>query len=254
MTRIITIANQKGGCGKTTTAAALAAGLRAKGYRTLAVDSDPQSNLTLNLAADDEKPGLYEVLKGSITAIEAIQDTSQGHVIGASLMLASADIEFNSLGRAVLLSEALEPIKKYYDFIVIDTPPALGILTVNALAAAQDVIITVGADVFSLHGFGQLNKTISEVKRHCNPGLKVAGILITRYSGRAILSQELRETIANKAAQIGTGVFSTAIREGIAVKEAQARRESIFTGRSNAAADYSAFVDEYLKGVGDIEP
>lgn len=249
MARVVTIANQKGGCGKTTTAAALAAGLSARGYKTLAVDCDAQSNLTFNLSADETAPGLYEVLKGGITATEAIQQTAQGHIIGASLMLAGADIEFNSIGREYLLSEALEPVKKNYDFIVIDTPPALGILTINALTAAQDVIITVGADIFSLHGFSQLNATISNIKRRCNPGLNIAGVLITRYSGRAILSQELRETIESKAAQIGTEVFSTAIREGIAVKEAQTRRESIFNGRSNAAADYNAFTDEYLKGV-----
>lgn len=252
--RIITIANQKGGVGKTTTAHALVTGLAAKGYKTLAVDTDPQSNLTVTMAADETQPGIYELLKRNVEPREAIQHTPQGDIIGASLMLAGADIEFNSVGREYLLLEALEPLKQDYDFIVIDSPPTLGILTINALTAAADLIIPMGADAYSLQGLAQLYTTITTVKRRCNPNLKIAGVLITRYSGRAILSQDLRETIKRNAAQIGANTFETRIREGVAVKEAQIRQESIYASRSNPSVDYRAFVDEYVgKEVAHIE-
>jgi chromosome partitioning protein len=127
----------------------------------------------------------------------------------------------------------------------------LGILTINALTAANDLIIPMGADAYSIQGLSQLNATIGKVKKRCNPELDIAGLLITRYSGRAILSQELRGTIEAKAARaVGTGVFQTVIREGIAIKEIQAQQTSLYTAapKSNAAADYMAFIGEYLKG------
>ena len=251
MGHIICVTNQKGGVGKTSTASSLINGLAGKGFSTLAVDTDPQSNLTYSMNADENHPGVYELLNGSVDPLETVQSTAQGDIIPASLMLSKADIEFiTAVGREYLLSKALEPLKGRYDYIVIDSPPQLGILTINALAAANDVIIPMGADTFSLQGLAQLNATITEVKRHCNQSLNVAGLLITRYSGRAILSQELRETIEEMAAQIGTGVFTSVIREGIAVKEAQTRRESLYTTapRSNPALDYLAFAEEYIQG------
>jgi chromosome partitioning protein len=249
--QIITIANQKGGVAKSTTANAMTTGLSFKGYKTLAVDSDPQSNLTYAMGADENKAGVYELLKGDIDPLEAVQRPKQGDIISGSLMLAGADMEFSDTGREYLLSEALEPLKAIYDYIVIDSPPTLGILTINALTAAHDLIIPMGADAFSLQGLAQLNATINKVKKHCNPSLNIAGILITRYSGRAILSQELRETIETKAARaVGTNVFESVIREGIAIKEMQTQQTSLFTvaPKSNVATDYLNFIDEYLKG------
>ena len=127
----------------------------------------------------------------------------------------------------------------------------LGILTINALTAANDLIIPMGADAYSLQGLAQLGATISKVKKHCNPALKIAGLLITKYNGRSVLSRELRETIENKAAHaVNASVFQTIIREGIAIKEAQTQQRSIYKSapRSNAVKDCLAFVDEYLKG------
>ena len=248
---IITIANQKGGVGKTTTAHAMSTGLSYKGYKTLAVDIDPQSNLTYTMNADENAPGVYELLKGSISPLEAIQHAEQGDIISGSLMLSGADMEFSDTGREYLLSEALDSLRANYDFIIIDSPPTLGILTINALTAAHDLIIPMGADAYSLQGLAQLNATISKVKKRCNSALNVAGLLITRYSGRAILSQELRETIEGKAARaVGTSVFQAIIREGIAIKEAQTQQASLYVSapKSNAAGDYLTFIDEYLKG------
>lgn len=246
------IANQKGGVAKTTTAHAMATGLACKGYRVLAVDTDPQGNLSYTMNADPDAPGVYELMKGQGSPLGFIQHTEQGDLIAGSLMLSGADMEFTDTGREYILSELLGPLRAAYDFIVIDSPPTLGILTINALAAAHDLIIPLGADAYSLQGLSQLNATISKVKKHCNPDLKIAGLLVTRYSGRSILSQELKEAIEGKAARaVGTSVFQAAIREGIAIKEAQTRQASLYKAapKSNAAADYMAFIEEYLKGV-----
>jgi len=252
MARITALANQKGGVGKTSVAHALATGLTHRGYRALAVDTDPQGNLTYSMNADDSKPGVYELLKGEIIAPQAVQNTEQGAIISSSPMLSGVDLEFTGRGREYLLTEALEPFKAVYDYIVIDTPPTLGIITINALAAANDVIVPMAADIFSLQGLSQLCSTIGKVKTRCNPTLSIAGLLITRYSGRAILSKELREAIGEKARQIGTQLYTTVIREGIAIREAQIGQTSIFKNRtlfrSNAAADYLSFIAEYLKG------
>ena len=250
MAKIIVIANQKGGVGKTTTANALACGLTGRKFKTLAVDCDPQGNLSYAMQADDQQEGLYEVMKGQSAPAEAVQRTEQGDIISGSLLLAGADLEFTDTGREYLLREILEPLKKIYDYIIIDSPPTLGILTINALAAGDDVIIPMGADIFSLQGLSQLYNAVSKVRKFCNPGLKIAGLLITRYNARTILSRDLREVIEEKAVQIGAPVFHTVIRESVSIREAQTHQESIFkiSPDSNPAQDYQDFIREYLEG------
>jgi len=248
---ITAIANQKGGVGKTTTAHALIAGLVRRGFNTLAVDVDPQGNLTYAMGGDDGEPGVYELLKGNVQAADIIQTTSQGDLISGNLFLAGADMEFADTGREYLLVEALDTVRPAYDYIIIDSPPQLGILTINVLTAANDLIIPMGADVFSLQGLIQLYTTISKVQKRCNPSLRIAGLLVTRFSGRSILSQELRDTIAEKAGQINTHFFTTMIREGVSIKETQLQQSSLFSfaPKSNPALDYESFVQEYLEGV-----
>ena len=246
---IIVIANQKGGVGKTTTAHAFVTGLIYKGYKVLAIDTDPQGNLSYTMHADPDISGVYEVMKGQASTTDAIQQTNQGDIIAGSLMLSGADMEFTDTGREYILKELLEPIKCLYDFIIIDSPPTLGILTINALTAAQDLIIPLGADAYSLQGLAQLSATISKVRKHCNPTLRIAGLLITRYSGRTVIGRELKDIIEDKAQFVGTQSFDTVIRESVTIKESQVQRMSIFaTPKSNAAVDYMAFIDEYLKG------
>ena len=246
--RIVTFANQKGGVGKTSASHALATGLTQKGYKVLAVDTDPQGNLSYTMGADTEAPGVYEMMKGTCAPHDAVQRTTQGDVICGSLMLSSADIDFNGVGREYLLAEALEPLASRYDFIVIDSPPQLGVLTINALTAANDVIVPMGADIYSIIGYSQLLETIDKVRKRCNPGLIIAGLLMTRHNNRTILGRDLKDALEEKARLLGSKIFKSFIREGVAVKEAQTNRESLYASKSKVAEDYIAFVDEYLKG------
>lgn len=249
---VYAIINQKGGVGKTTTAAALWAGLTSKGYKVLAVDLDAQANLSFNAEASTDDLTSLELLTGEATAAEAIQHTQSGDIILASRALAGADSTITKTGKEYRLKEALEPIKGEYDFIILDTPPALGILTVNALTACTSVIIPAQADIFSLQGIEQLAGTIDPVKRYCNSDLDIAGILLTRYSARSILSKEVAELAQQLASKLGTRLFNTTIREAISVKEAQISQQSIFdyAGKSNVAADYNAFIEELLTSTG----
>jgi chromosome partitioning protein len=251
MAKVIAVTIQKGGVGKTATSAALGAGFTRKGYSTLFVDLDAQGNLSYTLEAD--ATGLtgksaFEILQKQCTALEAIQHTGKGNIIASSPALAGLDTVLTSIGKEYRLREALKPLQELYDYIVIDTPPALGIATINALTAAGGVIIPSQADVYSLQGIAQLNNTIQTVKEYCNPSLKVLGIAITRYNGRAVISRDMAELLKQAATQMQSKVFQCPIRECSAIREAAARRADIYTyaPRSNAAADYSALVDEII--------
>lgn len=246
MKEVLAIINQKGGVGKSTTAAALGAGLILKGYRVLYIDLDAQGNLTFNMGAGASALSSLEMLTGTATAEEAIRHTEQGDIIPASPALAGADNLITTTGKEYRLKEALEPLYKLYDYIVIDTPPALGILTVNALTACTGAIVPAQADAWSLQGITQLNGTIQTVKKYCNPALKVKGIVLTRFNSRAVVSRDMQELIAQTAAALNTKLYKTTIRECTALKEAQAVQQDIYSyaPRSNATADYKALVAE----------
>lgn len=249
--KIIAITNQKGGVAKTTTAYAIGAGLSLRGYRVLYIDLDAQTNLSYVMEAD--ATGLtgisaLDVLEGRSSASAAIQHTPHGAIIASTPALAGVDTVLTQVGKEYRLKEALEPLQGSYDYIIIDTPPALGILTVNALTACNGCIIPAQADIYSLQGISQLYNTLQTVKKYCNRDLKVMGILLTRYNGRAIISREAADLIDQAAAQMDSKLYQSRIRECTALKEAQACRENIFTyaPHSNAAADYTSLVDEIL--------
>lgn len=246
MKEIIAIINQKGGVGKSTTTNALGAGLHSKGYKVLYIDLDAQGNLSYSMEATGTALTSLEVLTGTATAEEAIIQTAQGDLIPASPALASSDALITETGKEYRLREAIEPLKDRYDYIVIDTPPALGVLTVNALTACNSVIIPAQADIYSLQGIGQLNQTIRTVKRYCNKDLSIKGILATRYQSRTNLTKELTALLEETAQSLDTKVFKTKIRECIALKEAQAMKQDIFTysPKSNASEDYKQFIEE----------
>lgn len=250
MKEIIAVSNQKGGVGKSTTANALGAGLFLKGYKVLYVDMDAQGNLSYSMGATNKPLSTLEVLTGTATAKEAIVETDQGDLIPASPALASADAIITETGKEYKLREALEPVLSEYDYIIIDTPPAIGTLTVNALTASNSVIVPAQADVFSLQGIGQLAQTIQTVKKYCNRDLAIRGLLITRYNARTVLSKDMADLLEDTAQQLQTRLYTTKIRECTALKEAQASQQSIFeyAPKSNGTADYSAFIEEVLEG------
>lgn len=252
MKKIIAVINQKGGVGKSTTTEALGAGLARLGHKVLFVDLDAQGNLSYTLEADNTgltgKSSL-DVLLGNTTAAEAVQHMPQGDVIASSPALAGADTVLTAVGKEYRLKEALEEIQEQYDYIVIDTPPALGILTVNALTACTGCIIPAQADIYSLQGISQLYNTIHTIQKYCNPALKVMGILLTRYSGRSVISREVAEMIEESAEKLDTKLYKVRIRECTALKEAQAMKKDIFSyaPKSNATIDYNALVAEMME-------
>ncbi|MDD4088506.1 MAG: AAA family ATPase [Tissierellia bacterium] len=250
MAKVISISNQKGGVGKTTTTGAMAAGFKIKGYKVLCIDLDPQANLSFSSGAETEDcPTIYEVLKDETKASFSIQKMNSFDIISSSILLSGLDLEFTHTGREYLLKEALSTIKDKYDFIFIDTPPALSILTVNAFTASDYIIIPMNADIFSLKGIAQLSETIKRVKRYCNPDLKVEGIVLTKFNKRTILSREIKGTAELIAGQLGTKLFNTTIRASVAIMEAQTTQQEIFSYAPNntAVQDYKDFVDELIE-------
>lgn len=246
--KTIAVINQKGGVGKSTTALAIGSGLILKGYRTLFVDLDAQGNLTYTLRASSQGYNALGVLERPETAKEEIQKADQGDIIASTPSLAGADTLIIQTGKEYRLKEALETISEEYDYCIIDTPPALGILTINALTACNWAIIPSQADIYSLQGISQLNSTIETVRKYCNSSLSIMGIVITRFNGRSIIRREVAEMLEQTAEQLHTKLFKTRIRECTALVEAQATRKSIYSyaPKSNATADYKALVNEIL--------
>lgn len=247
--KTISIINQKGGVGKTTTALCLGAGLTKKGYKTLLIDIDPQTNLSLTTGTSKAKKTTLGLITGEVEAEEAIiSGTPFGDVIPASKDLAGADSFITGTGKEYALKEAIEPILNSYHYIIIDTPPALGILTVSALTASDNVLIPAQADIYSIQGITQLLETIEPVKKYTNKDLSILGILLTRFNARTILSNELRDLLEAKARELETKVYKTTIREAIAIKESQLLGRSIFDYKpsANVTLDYESFIEEFI--------
>lgn len=245
----IAILNQKGGVAKSTTAHAIAAGLTRAGHKALMIDLDGQRSLSVITGADGSGPTIYDVLTRKTGILKTIQATGSGDIIPAAAALWTADTALKGKGREYLLKESLRAVAGKYDYCVIDCPPSLGILTINALTAADSCIIPAQADLLSLEAIDQLQQTIATVQAFTNKDLKIRGIVITRFSPRAVLSRDALDLIEDKAAEIRTKVYQSKIRENINIKEAQAYKEDIFTynKRSNGAQDYEALVTEILQ-------
>lgn len=205
----IRVINQKGGVGKSTSAHAIGAQLMQQGNKVLYIDTDPQGNLSFAMGANMGGYGTMGILERPETIQQEIQHTPQGDIVASSPNLALADKILTDTGKEYRLKESLEKVSGLYDYVIIDTPPALSVLTVNALTACTDVLIVAQADIFSLQGIGQLNNTIDTIKKYCNPQLKIDGIAITRYNGRAILSKDMAETMQAMAEQMHTKLYTT---------------------------------------------
>lgn len=255
MAKVIAVANQKGGVGKTTTTHALAAGLADKGYKVLAIDLDPQGNLSAACGADNyNKPTVYELMKQTAKIEDVIQGGNGGtDIIPANITLAAAEQEFSQIGKEYLIREVVAPVAGNYDYIIIDTPPALGMLTVNAFSFSDDILIPTTAGIFAATGIQQLSDTVARVRKYCNPKVKIRGILFTRFNPRANINKQIREITEQLGEMIDAPIYKTYIRTSVAVEEAQASRENIFdyAKKSTVAEDYKAFIEEFLKGEND---
>ncbi len=247
---IIAVCNQKGGVGKTATAQAIATGAAKIGRRSLAIDLDPQCNLTFSMGGNSADAGIYELMTGAAAPAQIIQKTAQGDILTASSSLALmenffTEKKYTEKQRKNALAAALRPIKKKYDVITIDCPPALNVLLVNALMAADTVIIPMTADIYALQGLYQLKSSI-EAAQKSNTGLVIGGAVFVKHSTRTVLARDLTDVITDKCRALDIPVYKTTIREGVAIREAQTQRESIFdyAPRSNAAKDYMQLIAE----------
>ncbi len=247
----VTVINQKGGVGKTVTAHALGAGLVARGKSVLYVDLDPQGNLSFALGSSGEKKNSFNLFMKNATAKECIARLPGGDCICASPNLAAVQtLLVNEIATEAILRDAFEEdaLDRLYDYIIVDTPPALSLQTINALTASDKLVIPSQADLFGLQGIGQLFRTIEQVKKHYNPSLTVEGILLVRYKPRAALTKQVSALLEETASKLNTKVFRTRIRECIAIAEVQGLKSNIYaySPRSNGAIDYNDFVNEFL--------
>lgn len=251
---IYAITNQKGGIGKSTTAHALAAYFAQVGFNTLMADLDPQANLTQATGIRHNTQTTYNLLMGNAKIEKVVQKVANKlYILPASKQLSRVTAELTETGKEYKLKEALQRVQHTRNTdstwqIIIDTPPSLSVLTVNALTAADYIIIPAQADVFSLEAVRDLKDTIQAIKKYTNPKIKVAGILLTRFNRRSIISRDMAEMLAEAAMELNTKVFSATIRECIAIKEAQAKKQDIFTyaPKSNASKDYNDFIRELV--------
>lgn len=240
---IYTTAIQKGGTGKTTTAAILAQAAAHRGRRVLAIDLDPQCNMTFALAAN-AAPGTgssYDLLTGT-PAAELIQTTAQGlDVIPAAWDLSTIS---SGKGSARRLQRAIEPIRGDYDCIIIDTPPTAGELQYNAMQAATGLIIPLQADIYNLQSLYQITDTARQIQGS-NPALQITGIVFTQFDGRSTIARQMKETIESQAAAMGVPSLGV-IRAAVVVKEAAALQQSLFSyaPKSKPAADYLALYEK----------
>ena len=250
MAKILCVSNQKGGVGKTTTTNALAMGLRHLGRRVLCVDFDPQGDLSFGLRADNRvemQNSVYHALKGELLTVQTIQHTPFCDVIPANMLLSGIELEFTGKGREYLLKSCLKPVLNQYDNILIDSPPALGILTVNAFTASDTVLMPVLPDIFSLQGLVQLNGTLDEVRQKSNPKIRAAGVLLTRFVARENASKVIREAIGDIAQELGIPLLDTTIRNSSILTTAQINRVDVMGFRRNKAVqDYQCLLDELL--------
>lgn len=247
--KVITFANQKGGVGKSTAALAVGCGLLQKGYSVLFIDLDQQCNLSFMMHYDPTVPTVYDAMKGDCKVGEALQKTPIGSLVAGSPGLAAVDLTFTFKGKEQVMKRLLEKFHGgAFDYIVLDTPPALGVLTVNSLVACDYLVIPAQADALSMQGIAQLYDTFDAVRTYHNPELKALGIVLTRFDNRTILTRRMAELFIDAARRYGTTVLKSTLRETIVIKEAQAQQLDLFdyAPRSNAAVDCMAVTEELL--------
>lgn len=250
MTKIITLANQKGGVGKTTLAQAIGNAKRIEGHKVLFIDLDQQSNLTWSLDGNalNANADIFEVIVNQANISDAIVETAQGDLIQSNSKLMGIDAELQSIraGREYRLTEAIESIKGGYDYIIIDTPPQSSQLVINALTASDYLIVPAEASIFSIQAISQIDDVIHLVKRYTNPQLDFIGIVLNLFNDRTVLSKEIQDMTADIASRLDTKVFQSTIRKSVVIDEAHANKKSIFdyAPNSKVASDLNALIKE----------
>ncbi len=242
---IISILNHKGGVGKTTTSTNLLAGLTRLGKKVLAIDLDGQANLSYSLGVSSDDNNIYTALTGR-TKLTIMRNSEGLEIVPSSLDLQAAEIELSSrVGRELILKKLLSEVKEQYDYIIIDCPPSLGILTLNALTASTGIIIPVEAETLALKGMSKLIEVIDDVKDIFNKELSIKGILITKYDKRKNLNKSIYETIEE---YFPNQIFKTVIRDNVTLAEAPMEGKDIFTyaNECNGAIDYLALSQEII--------
>ena len=236
----------KGGVGKTTSAINIGAGLVKLGKKVLLIDLDPQANLTLSLGIPRQASTIYEALRGEseltpVTVKEGLD------VVASVLDLSGAEMELiNEAGREFILKELFDPIRTTYDYIIIDCPPSLGLLTLNALTSSDYVLIPLQTEFLAMQGLAKIKQVISKVKIRLNKNLQIGGVIATMYDNRKVLNRDVVETIKK---YFGKMVFETKIRDNVALAEAPAQRKDIFeySPSSSGAKDYLALCKEIIE-------
>jgi chromosome partitioning protein len=255
MAKIISIANQKGGVGKTTTTINLSSLLAAAEKHTLLVDIDPQSNSSSGLSVTNHNPSVYEVLIGTKNINEVIINTFMPFLdmLPSNINLVGAEIEMVDIeNRETLLKRALVEVRDKYDYILIDCPPSLGLLTLNSLTASDSVLIPVQCEYFALEGLGQLLNTINIVKKHYNKDLAIEGVLLTMFDTRLRLSHQVADEVRK---YFGEKVYKTVINRNVRISEAPSYGKPIilYDAISSGAQNYMALASELLEMNSDIK-
>ncbi|MEX2533574.1 MAG: AAA family ATPase [Nitriliruptoraceae bacterium] len=252
--RVLAVMNQKGGVGKTTTTVSVAAALAARGVRVLIVDLDPQGNASVGLGIRirETEVAVYDVLLADVSLNEAIRNTAyaQLDVAPSSIDLAGAEVELVSVGaREQRLRDALRTVAGMYDVVLIDCPPSLGLLTVNALVAADNVIVPIQCEYYALEGLRQLLTTVGRVTQSLNPELELGGVVLTMYDGRTNLAQNVVDEVRE---HFGEQVFASVIPRSVRLAEAPSYGEPIrvFDPESRGASAYEALADEFCQRFG----
>jgi len=246
MSKVISISNHKGGVGKTTSAINIGAGLNQLGKKVLLIDLDPQANLSQSLGLVNEERNIYGALRGEYV-LQPMEVARGLDVIPSTLDLSGAEVEMSGeAGREYILREILEPIRASYDYILIDSPPSLGLLTINGFTASDKIFIPLQAEYLALQGLAKLTEVIEKIKKRLNKDLELGGVIVTQYDHRKVLNRDVVETITKHFNEL---VFTTKIRDNVALAEAPAKGMDIFSynPKSYGAEDYLALCKEILQ-------
>jgi chromosome partitioning protein len=246
LTRVVAIANQKGGVGKTTTAISLASEIAAAGRACLLIDLDPQANATSGLGVRGREPNMYDVLVDQAPLADVITELAPNLALApSSADLAGAEVELvPAMAREYRLKRAIDGLGEGYDIIIVDCPPSLGLLTLNALSAADEALVPVQCEYLALEGLSQLNGTLDAVRRNLNPALKLGGLLLTMYDSRTNLGQQVADEVRRHFPE----TFATVIPRNVRVSEAPSHGLPVgrYAPSSPAAKAYKAFAAEFL--------